>query len=286
METMRLMKHVRTNLVVAALIAACATFGAPAIAAERVGGPEPGDLVRVTVYGQPDLTTLARVSRDNTITFPFIGEVQVGGVSTSQAQGNIARALDQQGIVRNPQVNVLVETEGSLSGDFVTILGYVQQPGRYPLGDDSQIATRTLLDLMAVAGGTTPEAHSRVIVYRNGRGGEGPGERMEIDLDNLMQGGELEEVNLALNPGDVVMVPETDVFYIYGQVSRPGRYPLEKDMMVMQAISVGGGVSERGNESGIVLTRLDEDGDRRRLDAKLEDPIEPGDVIYVKERFF
>lgn len=257
----------------------------PAAAAERSGGPEAGDLVRVTVYGQPDLTTLARVSRDNTISFPFIGEVRVGGVSTAEAQRNIAEALDRQGIVRNPQVNVLVETEGSLSGDFVTILGYVEQPGRYSLGEDSQIATGTLLDLVAVAGGTTPEAHSRIFLYRNGQSGEGPGERIEVDLGSLMRGGDLEEINLALQPGDVVIVPENDVFYIYGQVSRPGRYPLEKDMMVMQAISVGGGVTERGNESGIVLTRRDGEG-HERMDAKLEDPIRPGDVIYVKERFF
>jgi len=256
------------------------------MAAERTSGPEAGDLVRVTVYGQPDLTTLARVSNDNTISFPFIGEVQVGGVSISQAQRNIANALDQQGIVRNPQVNVLVETQGSLSGDFVTILGHVQQPGRYSLGDESQIATRTLLDLIAVAGGTTADANSQIMVFRNGDGGEGPsGERMEVDLDDLLRDGGFLEANVVLSRGDVVVVPEADVFYIYGQVSRPGRYPLEKNMMVMQAISVGGGVTERGNENGIVLTRLEE-GEQRRLNAKLEDQIMPGDVIYVKERFF
>jgi polysaccharide export outer membrane protein len=255
------------------------------MAAERRTGPEPGDLVRVTVYGQPDLTTLAKVSTDNTISFPFIGQVQVGGISTADAQRNIARALDQQGIVRNPQVNVLVETEGSMSGDFVTILGHVQQPGRYSLGDESQIATRSLLDLIAVAGGTTPEANSRILLFRNG-GEEGAEEqRMEVDIDKLTQGGGIQEVNVVFDRGDVVFVPEVDVFYIYGQVARPGRYPLEKDMMVMHAISVGGGITERGNEGGIVLTRREE-GEQKRLNAKLEDPILAGDVVYVKERFF
>jgi polysaccharide export outer membrane protein len=280
------MKHARIRTGAAALLVLCAAVSTMAMAAERTSGPEAGDLVRVTVYGQPDLTTLARVSNDNTISFPFIGEVQVGGVSISQAQRNIANALDQQGIVRNPQVNVLVETQGSLSGDFVTILGHVQQPGRYSLGDESQIATRTLLDLIAVAGGTTADANSQIMVFRNGDGGEGPsGERMEVDLDDLLRDGGFLEANVVLSRGDVVVVPEADVFYIYGQVSRPGRYPLEKNMMVMQAISVGGGVTERGNENGIVLTRLEE-GEQRRLNAKLEDQIMPGDVIYVKERFF
>ena len=264
-------------MVVAASVAAAA--------AERSSGPEPGDLVRVTVYGQPDLTTLARVSDSNTISFPFIGEVLVGGVSTSEAQNNIARALDQQGIVRNPQVNVLVETPGTLSGEFVTILGHVGQPGRYSLGADSQLATRNLLDLIAVAGGTTEEASSRVILFRGADGESGEGERFEIDLDGFMRGDALEDANVSLSSGDVVVVPEADVFYIYGQVSKPGRYQLEKNMMVMQAISVGGGVTERGNESAIVLTRREE-GEQQRLNADLEDEIQPGDVIYVKERFF
>jgi polysaccharide export outer membrane protein len=252
-------------------------------AAERRGGPEIGDLVRVTVYGQPDLTTQARVSNDGTISFPFIGQVVVGGVPTSEAQSNIARDLDQQGIVRNPQVNILVETEGTMSGDFVTVLGHVGQPGRYSLGEGSEVATQTLLDLLAAAGGLTETANPRILVYRGGN--EGSESRMEVDMDALMSGGALEDANLKLSNGDVVVVPETDVFYIYGQVSRPGRYALEKNMMVMHAISVGGGITERGNESGIVLTRT-QDGDEKRIDAKLNQSLQSGDVIYVKERFF
>lgn len=280
---MRIMNYARIFSGVVGLLLICgATFGVRA--AEVASGPRPGDLVRVTVYGQPDLTTLARVGANNTISFPFIGQVVVGGVSTAEAQANIARELDRQGIVRNPQVNVLVETEGSLSGDYVTILGHVKAPGRYPLGDQSDLATNTLLDLIAVAGGTTESAHSRVVVFRSGGGESGP-ERIEVDIEELMQSGNLAETNLELSRGDVVMVPENDVFYIYGQVGRPGRYPLEKNMLVMHAISVGGGVTERGNEGAIAVTRL-EDGKRRQMNAKLEDPIRPGDVIYVKERFF
>lgn len=262
----------------------CVTPALTASAAERRSGPETGDLVRVTVYGQPDLTTLARVSQDNTISFPFIGQVEVGGVSTQVAQNNIARALDRQGIVRNPQVNVLVETEGVVGDDFVTVLGEVNAPGRYSLGDESQMGTTTLLDLLAVAGGTTETANPKIIVFRSGS--EGKAEmRMEVDINNLTEGGGLEDTNISLVTGDVVLVPENDVFYIYGQVARPGRYRLEKDMMVMQAISVGGGVTERGNESGIVLTRRNQ-GKEERLNAALNDRILPGDVIYVKERFF
>ncbi len=286
MTLMKHLKHARQSAAVVALLTAWALAPAAAGAtAEEVSGPQTGDLVKVTVYGQPDLTTLARVASDNTISFPFVGRVKVGGVSTEQAQNNIARALDQEGILRNPQVNVLVETEGAMSGEYVTILGHVEKPGRYSLGDDSEIATRSLLDLIAVAGGTTQDANSRVVLFHDSDNESGKRKRVEIDLDSVMRGEALQEANASLEPGDVVIVPEEDVFYIYGQVSRPGRYPLEKNMMVMQAISVGGGVTERGNEGAIVLTRHS-GGKQQRLNADLQDVIQPGDVIYVKEKFF
>lgn len=262
-----------------------------AMAAERSGGPAPGDLVRASVYGQPDLTTLARVSPGNTITFPFIGEVKVGGISISQAQTNIATALVAKDIVRNPQVNLLIE--GLAAGDVVTVLGQVREPGRYPLVDGSLNETRTLLDLLAVAGGTTDSAGSRVTVFRadGDRNGSADGEgqttrtRSEVDLHELMNGGNLGSADLELKRGDIVVVPDEDVFYIYGQVSQPGRYPLLRDMLVMHAISVGGGVTDRGNETGLTLTRSENEGRETRA-VSLEDPVRPGDVIYVKERFF
>lgn len=273
-----------TSVKVTATLFAIALAGSAA--AERVSGPASGDLVRVTVYGQPDLTTLARVSQENTITFPFIGQVKVGGISSAQAQTNIASALERKRIVRNPQVNILVE--GLSSGDLVTILGQVRQPGRYPLSGESFIETHTLLDLLAVAGGTTDSANTRVRIFRVGAAEQtdgGTGLPLEVDMHELMNGGNLGNANLVLRSGDIVVVPEADAFYIYGQVNRPGRYPLQKGMMVMHAISVGGGVTDRGNESGLVVTRT-ENSQQKKINAKLDDPLRAGDVIYVKERFF
>ena len=268
-------------------------FAGMASAADRVGGPAPGDTIRVTVYGQPDLSTQARVSRENTISFPFIGEVRVGGISTTQAQSNIARALERKGIVRNPQVNILIE--GLSAGELVTVLGHVHKPGRYALGDESSIETRTLLDLLAVAGGTTESANSKVTVFRVTAGPEAANagaatsemvtSRVEVDLHELMSGGDLGNANLTLKSGDLVIVPEAEAFFIYGQVTRPGRYPLLQDMTVMQAISVSGGITQRGAENGLVLTRR-ENNEEKKYSANLSDPIRAGDVIYVKERFF
>lgn len=275
------MRITTTTALIATLLLACSST----FAAERTSGPSAGDMVRVSVYGQPDLLTVARVSQENTISFPFIGEVRVGGISINEAQRNIADGLEEKGIVRNPQVNLLIE--GLSAGALVTILGEVQQPGRYPLVDESMVETHTLLDLLAVAGGTTEEAGTRVSVFRSEDAEDAGSERTRIDVDlhELLNGGMVGDAGIALQSGDVVVVPETEVFYIYGQINWPGRYALLKDMRVMQSISVGGGVSDRGNEKGLVLTRS-KDGEQQSREVGLEEPVQAGDVIYVKERFF
>lgn len=264
------------------IIRACllAVIALPAIAAEI--GPESGDLIQIRVYGQPDLTTTARVAPDGSISFPFIGRVAVGGLPTEAAEANIARGLEEQGIVRNPQVNLLIEQQGIGGEELVTVIGEVQRPGRYVLRDAAAKDTGTLVELLAMAGGTTDEAAARAILFR---GGETAEQRIEVDLQGLLLGTRLADGGLVLEDGDVVVVPEADVFYIHGQVEKPGRYPIKAGMMVMQAISVSGGVSDRGSERDISITRQDGDEYDTRS-ARLDERLQPGDVVYVKEKFF
>lgn len=67
-----------------------------------------GDLLRITVYDHPDLTTETRVSENGSILFPLIGEVPLGGVTAKDASGRIAKALEAGGFIRSAQVNVVV----------------------------------------------------------------------------------------------------------------------------------------------------------------------------------
>ena len=86
-----------------------------------------GDMLRITVYDNPDLTTETRVTSDDTINFPLIGEVSVAGKSVPEAERMIASELGKQGFLRNPQVNILV-TE--FLSQQVSILGNVTEPKR------------------------------------------------------------------------------------------------------------------------------------------------------------
>jgi polysaccharide export outer membrane protein len=76
------------------------------------------------------------------------------------------------------------------------------------------------------------------------------------------------------------------VFYIYGEVQKPGAYRLEKSMNIMQAISLGGGVTPRGTERGVQIRREDGNGKPVTIPADPMATIQPDDVIYVKESLF
>jgi polysaccharide export outer membrane protein len=92
--------------------------------------------------------------------------------------------------------------------------------------------------------------------------------------------------NIKVSEGDFVLVPKMDTFYVHGEVSRPGVYRLERGMTVMQALSVGGGITGRGSLKGMKVTRKLPDGTTKEIKLELTDELQPDDVLYVKERLF
>ncbi|VAW48582.1 hypothetical protein MNBD_GAMMA03-848, partial [hydrothermal vent metagenome] len=105
-----------------------------------------GDLVRVSVYGNPDLTTEAKVAASGMLNFPLIGEIKVGGLSAPETEQLIANRLMQEGYLRQAQVNVIVLQS---SNQQVSILGQVMKPGKYSI----ESGAKTLFDFIALSGG-------------------------------------------------------------------------------------------------------------------------------------
>lgn len=233
-----------------------------------------GDLVRVTVFGQPDLETSTVVSDVGSLTLPLVGEIQVGGLTTQQAEQLIASAYRGGGYLVDPQITLTVQ---ELRSRQVSVLGQVQQPGRFPLS-----SRMTLLDALALAGGVSNTGGADIYLIRQV---DGRPRKFEINIDKLLaapgSGNRLE-----LSAGDTIYVPEAPLFYIYGEVRRPDGYALKPGMTVMQAISVGGGLTDRGSDSRLRIRRRDGDGGTFTVRPKLSDPVQEGDVIYVKERLF
>jgi polysaccharide export outer membrane protein len=255
------------------VIAAVLTLGAGlAGAAEVLLGP--GDVVKASVYGSPDLATETRVSESGTMTFPLLGEVQVGGLTTQQAEKKIGNLLEKGGYLKKAQVNLLITT---LASQQVSVLGQVNRPGRYPVD-----GPRKVLDLLALAGGIGPEGGDMVSLVRTRNGVT---TRETIDVVDMVRKGELNR-DYEVAGGDIIFVERAPRAYITGEVQRPGPFRIERAMTVQQALSAGGGLTPRGTERGLRITRRDAGGGQRTIDAKADDLVQVDDVITVKESLF
>lgn len=247
------------------------TAAASNVALEQLGM---GDMVRITVFRNPDLTTEARISERGTVLFPMIGEVQVAGLTPSQAGKRIADRLNQGRYVVNPEVTVSMMQVNSRQ---VSVLGNVNKPGRYPL--DSQ--TAHLTDFIAVAGGLAPTGSDEVTVVTTK---DGKTSKREVDLAAIFNTGDVSQ-NIELQPGDTVYVHKAPMVYVYGEVQKGGAYRVEPNMTVMQAIAMGGGVTPRGTLRGLKISRRD-GSNVREISARLTDIVKPDDVVYVSESLF
>ena len=233
-----------------------------------------GDVIRVQVFGNPDLTMETRVSESGNISYPLLGEVTVAGLDTASMEKKLAQALRSGGFVRNPQITVTVVRMQSRQ---VSILGDVNRPGRYPLDTRSN-----LVDVLALAGGINSEGGDTVQLLRKSGGNIN---KTAIDLPAMMSGGSLQQ-NIEILGGDVIYVERAKKFYIYGEVQRPGLYRVERNMTVIQALTAGGGLTPRGTERGIRINRRSPDGATQEIKASHDDLVQADDVVYVKESLF
>ncbi len=243
----------------------------PLNAANLIG---PGDFLNISVYGHEDLKTETRVGDDGLINFPLIGEVSAGGKSSMELEEAIAIKLIQDGFIHDAQVSVVVTEHIS---QLVSVVGQVFKPGRYQMETNS-----SAIDLIAMAGGINDTGDDKVIHTRTV---EGKPQKQVINLNDVLNGSE-NAVSFALQPGDVLYVPKAPMFYVYGEVQHPGTYRLQVNTSVVQALSMGGGLTPRGSDGRIVIKRRDNKGELKEIDVELSDTVLQDDVIYVGERWF
>lgn len=234
-----------------------------------------GDTVSVQVFGRPELASTAAVAEDGSVTLPLVGAVRIAGQSQTAAAQRVAAAFQSGQFLRNPQVTLLITQSRSQQ---VSVLGEVRTPGRFVVDGRT-----TVLDLLALAGGTTERSGDAIFLIRDE--GNGKLERQRIDLKGL-QSDAVPLPSLTLRGGDSIFVPPYEQYYIYGAVSAPNMYRLEPSMTVLQAISRSGGLTQFANDKRIEIKRRNSDGTFKTNRALLTDRVQPDDVIYVKESRF
>ncbi|MFZ6730530.1 polysaccharide biosynthesis/export family protein [Undibacterium sp. Ji42W] len=238
-----------------------------------------GDQLLITVFGQPDLTADVTIGESGVITLPLVGTVEVKGRTATEIAATFAKKLEQGQYIKNPRVSIKVIQQ--LSRTF-SVLGEVVRPGRYPL--TGQIS---ILEALSLAGGVSQKAEKSLRILRREPGKpaselqEYASVKLELDATKLAP-----ELAQKIQPNDVLFVPQLKSFYVYGEVRRPGMYPMEDDLNVMRVLSIGGGVTERGSVRRIIIHRKTESGELREISAGIADPVLPGDVVFINERIF
>ena len=249
------------------------TTASAAVAAEyRLGS---GDAVRINVYQNPDLTIETRVTEAGLISYPLLGSIRVGGLSVTATEKLIADGLKNGNFVKQPQVTLVVT---QVRGNQASVLGQVNRPGRYLI----EVADMRLTDLLAMAGGTAGNGSDMVVVTGTR---EGKPFRTEIDLPTMFAPGGTGK-DILINNGDSIWVDRQPLVYIYGEVQRPGPMRVERGMSVMQALATGGGLTQRGTQKGIRIHRKTVDGKVQVVEPALDDKVQDGDVVYVRESLF
>lgn len=234
-----------------------------------------GDSIRITVFQSPDLTTETRISERGTVVFPLIGEVQLGGLTPAQAGARIADQLRRGNFIVRPQVVVAIMQVRSRQ---VHVLGQLLRPGSYVLEDTGA----RLTDILTLAGGISSTGADTVTLLTNR---DGKTETRNIDVPSIFRGGDA-SANVQIENGDTIFVERAPVFYIYGEVQRAGAYRLLPNMVVMQALALGGGLTSRATERAIGVHRRTPAGKFVKLEAKITDPIQADDIVFVRESMF
>jgi polysaccharide export outer membrane protein len=241
----------------------------------------PGDLLDVSEFHTPEFHSTVRVTAAGKISLPMVGEIAVTGMDEPQAVQAIAAALVERGMLKHPQVAVLVI---SSVGQDVSVLGEVVRPGVYPYG-----VHHRLLDLIAAAAGTGPTAGTLAYVYH--RNDTAAAEVVLLDRS----GAKVDtQHNPELEPGDTVQMSRTGLVYVVGDVMRPGGFALEpgQPMTVLQAVSLAWGPNQNAALSKTLLIREQQGGGRtvttlnlkRMLRGQDPDmPIGERDILFVPD---
>lgn len=288
----------RTSLLLfAAAIMMLPVSGKTQESAGVVPGLAPGDQVSVRLYDFQDLTDAisVRVSADGSIHLPYAGTVQARGLSPEQLQQAISDSLRSHGIVKDPNVTVDVQSSVGLA---VNVIGEVVRPSLVPL-----YAPAPLSYVLTQAGGLTGVASTHLTILHPGMM-----EPTKVDYDkNAPTAAALHTVVM---PGDIVHVSSGGVFFIAGEVNRPGIYPIggtlnvspiattfgagvTHEMTLLRALTQAGGITSIAARSQMRILRT-VDGKREEIKVdqvklykgEIADPlILPDDIIYIPSSY-
>jgi len=247
----------------------------------------PKDLLEITVIGFEALNRKYRVSEEGKITLPYLGDVEVKGLSRSELEKKLAELLKEK-YLEDPQVAVLI---AEFQSGRVFLLGAVTTPGPYEL-----MGRMTLLKVISQAGGLTADAGNEIIVMRQMP--DGTKTSLKISVEDLILNGDA-NLDIPLEADDIVTIPVDKAVQIYvtGQVRTPGALVSVRKSNIptlLRAIAQAGGFADRASKSGVIIKRIDEAGKETQIRVNVDDIIkgkkkdiqlQENDVVIVPEKW-
>lgn len=265
----------------------------------RIG---PNDLLTIMVFDAPELSQPVRVSAGGQISLTLLGVVAAEGLTPRELE-LVLQELLRRNYMKDPHVTVQV-TE--MESHAVSVMGAVNKPGVVQIR-----GSKTLLEVLALAGGLAPDAGGSVYVMRNpkasssaaGQPGmqkeeeaaqaEVPAEAnfLEIDLKKLLESDD-PRYNVLIHPGDTVKVKQAGMVYVVGEVKKSGGFALKSNerLTVLQAVALGEGLTGVASKGESLIIRTDENGQRtkipidlgRMLKGKTQDiALQAQDIVFV-----
>jgi polysaccharide export outer membrane protein len=235
-----------------------------------------GDLLEVSVYNVPELTTKSRLGSNGDVYLPLIDYVHLAGLTVEEAQALIEKRLSDGGFVKNPHVSLNVDQSASQG---ISLLGEVARPGVYPI-----IGEPRLLDVVSAAGGFTASAGQSITVTHRNQSDK----PLTVPLSRKLSDNPVS--NIPVSPGDTILVHKADVVYVVGEVGRPSGFLMDSDSLtVLKAIALAGGTTPTAKLNGARIIRKGPNGMtetpielKKMLQAKAVDiPMKADDILFV-----
>jgi len=239
----------------------------------------PGDAISILVWGHTEYTQTVPVRPDGKISYPFLGEIKVDGLTTTELAEKIRAELLKHLI--DPQVTVMISQP---KRNEVFVLGQVKEPNQFRFDQDKI----SVLKVLSMAGGVlddTADLHNVRIIREDGAS-------EVVDLEKLLASEQ--QQNIFLSPGDVVYIPKKEFIRVTGYVTAPGEYKTRSGISAAQALAfVGGPIQDSADLSNALIIRPTGEIISIKLDSDFgfKDSqngaytLYPGDTLYVPNAY-
>jgi polysaccharide export outer membrane protein len=243
---------------------------------------QPEDLIAISVYDEPDLTRTVRVGEDGSIGLPMLeSRIAAAGLMPSQLEAAIATALRDGEILVNPIVTVTILEYSATR--TVSVIGAVRRPLTFPV-----VGTVRLLDALAKAEGLNSDAGPELLITRPGADFS---ER--ILLKDLIDGSE-PRLNIVLEGGEGIRVPEARKIYVLGNVKKPGAFPVKdgSENTVLKLLAMVEGVTPYSTKQAYIYRSAGDGQPRQEIPLELKKilarkapdvSLSPDDILYIPD---